>query len=422
VATFIQKTLDGANFFKEIRQNHMANSGEWMFAGVDGDLKYVVMDSLFFRLMCVIRPDGHYFPNLGPALRFTQHAIALTSGTSIPRFRVVVNGNFYDNSNYHWTAPAEARGWKGELIQAGNLIPSPPISPNAGFMGSHHFIGRNGQRTGRYHCEGSLPSLFGDPLANPSSPFSMLTFAMGGLLPMIVRKKIHPTLSLSASEKLGKTIVGYHQATESLFVVSQERVIISDGVSLSDIANRLKNTGVDVALQCDASTSSALVVDGTIQVDCAFGKDCTTPNGLGFQFANPKLGGQGSALSVSGGPQNIPNFDASLTASSGKLTLAIKSFGSSQAHTPSAIAASLSISGTAIPSTPLNLEATLPGSIDLQTGVTFKSAAFGSPLKTVECSAKLHTQSDIDELVGTIKVIQNGTTVKSATFACPILA
>jgi hypothetical protein len=422
--TFVPKTLGDANFFKDVRQS-MANTGEWAFAGMDGDLKYVVMDSLFFSMITILRPDGKYFTTEYPnAMSFSQYAKILTGNqsNSIPRVRVAVNGTFYDNSNYHWTGPDEARGWVGEVIQAGVLIKPPPVLPGAGYMGSNYFIGRNGQRTGRYHYGASLPSQYGDPL-NPSSK---LTYAMGGLLRLIINKAIPPDLKLTAGLLVGKTIVGYHQASECLFVVCQEDADYS-GTELLAIANGLKKAGADVALQCDGSSSSSLVVDGVEQVSCLFLKDNTTPNGLGFRFGDLTLGGPDSSLNAPGVPANTPNFSGSIRASAatvnpvttGKLTLTINSFGSSLGHNAANIATGLALpANTAVPGYPLKLEASAPG-IDLLAGVIFNSV--GVPQKTVQCQAKLHQQADMDAIVGTVKVIQGANTITTGIFSWPIL-
>jgi Phosphodiester glycosidase len=419
MATFVEKSLGGAGFFEAVRAT-MATTGDWLFAGTDTfySLKYVVMDALFYGMETILRPDGSanadYNPSHLSAQTFTGSAAKLTnSSLTVPRFRVVVNGNFYDNTAYNVT-PGANHWWQGELYKGGKPIQAPPKSANAAPLCDCSFIGRNGQRTGCYRCENFKPSLF-----NSQHPSSKLTYALGGLLRLIQNKKQAPSLDTTEWFVKGKTIVGLHKTTETVFVVVQEDANLL-GTELAKIVARLTDAGVNDAVKCDSGSSATLIVDGAIVIKCVERKDNSTPNGLAFKFANLTLGGPNSDLSVNGGPQSIPNFDGSIAATAGKLTLTINSFGSTQLKTPGAVASSLSLPANA--GFPLKLEAVAP-KIDFvsATGVTFKSTAFGTPLTTVQCVAKLKQQPDVDAITGAVSVIQSGTPVGSGNFSWPIL-
>jgi hypothetical protein len=405
----------------------MANTGEWLFAGTDSfrGLKYVVMDALFYGMETILRPDGStntdFNPNHLPAQTFTGYAANLTNPSlTFPRFRVVVNGNFYDNTLYN-DVPGANHWWKGELYQAGRPIVPPAKSANAAPLADLSFIGRNGQRAGRYRCEDSKPSTF-----NSLHPSSTLTYALGGLLRQIQNKKQPPTVDTSEWFVRGKTIVGFHKTTETLFVVVQEDANFS-GTGLAKVIERLTDAGVNDAVKCDSGSSSTLIVDGVTVISCVDKKNNSTPNGLAFKLADLKLGGPDSRLNAPGVPANTPNFDGSIRASAatttplakGRLTLTINSFGSSPGNSAASIATKLLIPNFAIPANPLKLEAIATSNIDLRSAVTFKS--IGSPPNSVQCIAKLDTNAKVDAIVGAVQIIQNGNTIKTGNFTWPIL-
>ena len=119
MATFVEKSFGGTGFFEAVRTT-MANNGDWLFAGNDSpfSLKYVVVDALFYGLETILRPDGSanidYNPTGKPAKTFTAYAATLTTPSlAFPRFRVVVNGNFYDTL-YNDDAPGLNHWWKGQ--------------------------------------------------------------------------------------------------------------------------------------------------------------------------------------------------------------------------------------------------------------------------------------------------------------------
>jgi hypothetical protein len=423
MATFVEKSFGGAGFFEGVRAI-MATTGARLFAGTDSSykLKYVVMDALFYGMETILRPDGSTNPDFNPsslpAQTFTGYAVGLTNPSlPFPRFRVVVNGTFYDTA--YNDVPGVNHWWQGQVIQAGRLIQPPAKSTDTIPLCDCSFIGRNGQRAGRYYCENSKPSVF-----NSQHPSSKLTYAMGGLLQVIKNKKQAPSLDTTEWYVKGKTIVGLHKTTETIFVVLQEDADFL-GTGLDKIIQRLTGANVDDAVKCDSGSSSTLIVDGAIIIECAERKDNSTPHGLAFKLADLKLGGPGSILNAPGVPTDTSNFNGSMrstpatTSANGKLTLTIKSFGSSAGDNSASIATKLSIQNSAIPTNPLKLEAIAPNNIDLRSDVTFN--AILSSAKSVQCVAKLDTNADVDAIVGTVKVIQNGNPIKNGSFFWPIL-
>jgi Phosphodiester glycosidase len=426
VATFVDKPLGGAGFFETVRTT-MTNTGEWLFAGSDGALRYVVMDALFYGMETIIRPDGSanadYNPDhLAAAQKFMDYAENLTTqSTTNPRFRVVVNGNFYDNGDFNYFKAGPNHWWKGEVYKAGRFINPPAKSADAKPLSDLSFIGRSGQRIERYQCEEMTPSEF-----KTLHPGSAPTYAMGGVKRIIKDKMTPPGLDTTEHRWRGKTIVGFHKTTGSIFVVTQEDVkslvgnltsIVLFGKNLADITKCLTDAGVDAAVKCDGGTSSALIVDGEGVVPCEqIQRDCSTPNGLAFKFANIQLGGQGTQAMISHGPQTVSNFNASIAVEPivGKLVLTITSLGSTTSDGD--IASSLSIQLS--PIFPLILKAPL-GS-DLRNGATFNSVS-SSP-NSVECFAGLHGDPNVDAIAATVKVMQGTSVLKTGSFIWPILA
>src|SRR5690349_6610922 len=116
-----QQPFSGATFFGDIRAKMDANRG--MFAGADGDLRYVCLDTTFYRFEVFKRPATQ---------SFTDFAASFPTAV-----RVVANAQDFGKTklDYCLAGPCEVKPG-GEIIISHTVSAGlPPSAPKMRFFG-----------------------------------------------------------------------------------------------------------------------------------------------------------------------------------------------------------------------------------------------------------------------------------------------
>src|SRR6516165_3943055 len=147
-----QRAVSGSSFFKDIRAE--MNKDRGFFAGIDGGLSYVCLDTSFYRLDIFQRGSGRIFTD---------------AATSAPtEVRAIANGQFFASYNYISTGAIQ---WQGEIIVGGKkLVGNPGSAPGFRYFGQ---------------WKGSSAVSFGDGTGDPSTVTPNFQAALGKLLPVV---------------------------------------------------------------------------------------------------------------------------------------------------------------------------------------------------------------------------------------------
>lgn len=282
---FVAKPFSGGSFFFDVR----SSMDRGLFAGIDGGLRYVVMDATFYRLGILVRPS---------ATTFTAAATAVPAPV-----RVVANGQIFGTSrrDYCFTGPCAVQ-WQGEvMIGHAATAGSPASKPTFRHVGQ---------------WDGRAEVAYGIALGDPSTVVSPATYeaAMGSLHPLVVGGASASAAALGSwmtnTANTGKTAVGLHRGAQTVFVVVQEDGV-TGGITVPDLIARLLSMNVNEAALADGSDSAALVVDRSIAVTPGSIKNNSIPSGLTFTLETLQLG-PGSTL-VPNPTTTDPEFQASTT-------------------------------------------------------------------------------------------------------------
>jgi hypothetical protein len=214
-------------------------------------------------------------PDVPSALRTMFTNFAVDPANILPIGQTVAGGQILSGrSSSQSFFVAQTTGPDGVAYSFG--IGDPPLSADVGFGGGIPLI-VNGLKYGTENIY-----QLGTPLAAPrSGPPGQYS---GSLLQ---RSSAAFTDFVTDYEQrgyygTGKVIVAHSTQSGALAVVVQPHSV-ANGVSLSDVRDRLFQAGFDNAIAFDGSDSATLLRSGAVAIAPAYLKDATIPTGIGIR-------------------------------------------------------------------------------------------------------------------------------------------
>lgn len=290
---FVPRPFTGATFFADVRP---LMTDRALFAGTDADLRYIVMDTAFYKFETFLRPLGKTFVAAASELQALAQSV-----------RVVANASFVHNYDYaRLPGPDPAPSWEGEVIQGHTLIAGVPAS-----RPDHRYIGQwDGQTEVAFQFDRGDPSGVTDP--------TTFNNAIGGLMPIIKRgvpfgrkeKRdgdgnllVAPSNAIaewtSKHDGTGKMIVGIHRGEQILFVLAQANGwSLTGGIAILDMIGRLASMGVDDAVMGDGSDSVTLLLDGAAELTPIYYKNKSLTTGFAFRQQQLDIEPNGARLLI----------------------------------------------------------------------------------------------------------------------------